>query len=465
MFQGGQYYFSDEQRYQTSQEIVEFLVDGQLREASRQLLQMPEHLGYKVIGVVPAYLESVVKKSNVLPAMYFSSFSVINLCWIFLLARKLGASPSEALLALFFASLSQSLFYYSRHLVPYDVAMTFGLIALYVGLSDDPGMRTSISCGVLGYLCFITYNGYWPLTGLAMLVHILRGGVSFPGMFRKGILSAAGSLLPLLLLTACAVQLGIDLPGEFSRFAQTVTQGAYEEGWSLPFAYFWHAEHFLFISFLLLAGYAVLRRNNRRAIRLWAGSTVFLYLCLAVPSAVFHEFVVLGRLARQIMPFLILLSANGLMGLLQSAQFGRRIGLVVMLAVMLQGTVNFNVSLRVSFPKDFVRDVQARYPDFNFSPKRFLFGAPEICENNGYAMQNAKYFLTAPKPPQTIPGEVLLAASHPINFLPYQYEGYTPETRQAFRSAQLEMTFYRLDLEFIEQTKLRQSGILSCMTK
>lgn len=39
----------------------------------------------------------------------------------------------------------------------------------------------------------------------------------------------------------------------------------------------------------------------------------------------------------------------------------------------------------------------------------------------------------------------MLSESHPVNFLPYQYEGYTPEQRQQFRRRNLQMTFYKLD--------------------
>lgn len=464
VFQGGQYYFSDEQRYQSSREVAAFLIQGNWKEAGLLLYQTPEHLGYKVFGIVPALLEQVMGQSRVLPALFFSLFSVFNLYLIFLLAQKQGAPSTEALIALVFASLSQCLFYYSRHLVPYDVAMTFGLLAVYIGLTRSLSKKASLACGALGFLCFITYNGYWSLTGLAMLVHVLVGKLTFRGVFLKGIYLAAGFMLPWLILIAVSASMGINLPVEYSRFAQTVTQGSYAEGWSLPFAYFWHTEHALLITFSLLGLVAVLNRDRRRVALVWAGCIIFLYLCLVVPSAFFQVFVVLGRTTRQLMPFLILLAASGLTALLQYPPTGRRIGYVVLLAAIIQGAVNFNSSLGVSYPKDFVRAVQTQFPEFEFSPKRFSFGAPEICENHGYAMQNAKYFLAAPKPALTLPGEALLAASHPVNFLPYQYEGYTPGERQRFRSVSPEMVFYRLDMKAMEKNDFGKSGLPSCVT-
>jgi hypothetical protein len=465
IFQGGQYYFSDEQRYQTSQEMAELLLHGKVGEAGLKLFSTPEHLGYKVIGIVPALLERIVGQSLVVPALFFSLFSVLNLYLIFLLSRRAGSSLSEALFALIFASLSQSLFFYSRHFMPYDVGLTFGLLALYFGLSDKPGMGTSVACGALSSLCFITYNGYWILAGLAMLVRVVFRLETIRGIFRKSIWLGVGFVLPLSALIAYSAQLGIKLVEEYRRFAGTVTQGSYEEGWSLPFAYFWHTEHFLFIFLVMLALYAVTKGNGRKAVVLWGSCILFIYVCLVIPSVFLHSFVVYGRLVRQIMPFLILLSANGLISISKDVQAGQKIVPVVLLLVFIQAAWNFKTTFAVAFPRDFVREAQSQYADFTFSPKRFAFGAPEICEDHGYAMQNAKYFLDAPETTQVIPGDILLSASHPVNFLPYQYEGYTPDQQQAFRKIQLKMVFYKLAPEFAEKEDLKKIGILSCLTK
>jgi len=466
IFQGGQYFFSDEERYQTSQTMTELLLQGKVREAGLQLFSTPEHLGYKLIGMIPALLERILGPSLVIPAMFFSLFSVLNLYLIFLLSKRVSASPDDALLALTFASLSQCLFFYSRHLMPYDVAMTFGLLALYVGLAEggrSPGI--SISCGFLSLLCFVTYNGYWTLAALAMLVHVTHKFQTIQGILRRGIILGIGFMLPLFAFMVYSAQLGINLLEEYRRFAGTIREGNYEEGLGLPFAYFWHTEHFLFGVLALLALYAILKDRDRQAVILWTGCVLFVYLCLALPSVFLHSFVVYGRLVRQIIPFLILLAANGLIGMTQNMQTGQRLILAVLLAVVIQAAWNFNITFGVTFPRDFVREIQARYPDFNFSPKRFSFGAPEICEHNGYAIQNAKFFLAVPESLPAVSGDVLLSASHPINFLPYQYEGYTPEQRQSFQDAQLRLVFYKLDPEFAQQEDLKKIGILSCLTR
>ena len=180
------------------------------------------------------------------------------------------------------------------------------------------------------------------------------------------------------------------------------------------------------------------------------------------PPFFLHKFVVYGRLVRQLMPFLILLSATGLARISQSGSFGRKFTLLIAGCLFVQAVWNFNISYGVSYPKDFVRDVQAQFREFNFSPKRFAFGAPSICENKGYVIQNAKYFLTIPEMTQPIPGTVLMSALHPINFLPYQYEGYTPEQRQAFRNARLFMVFFKVKPDLATETELQEMGIKNC---
>lgn len=447
VIRGGQYYFSDEQRYQVSQDVANLIVQGNLGEAFSHLFAAPEHLGFKIIGILPALIEKLTVPSVVIPALFFSLFSVLNLYLVFLLAQRAGATQSESLFALALAAASQSLLYYSRHLMPYDTAMSFGLLGLYVALKPGATFKTSLVCGALSFLCFITYNGYWILAGFAMLCHAFAAKKEITVLLRRGILLATGFAIPLLLLLLAAGWTGIDLIAEYTEFAGTVNQGDYSEGWSLPFEYFWHTEHFVIVILgilTLLALFNILRSNDRYPLW-WLAGLSFVYACLVLFSVYFHSFVVLGRLARQMMPFLILLSAYGLASLATQTPVWRNVSVLVMLLVILQGFTNYAISFAQSYPREFSSEAQAQYEDFTFSQKRLIFGAPSLCQNNGYAIENAKYFLTATEKIPEINGTVLLSQSHPVNFLPYQYEGYTPEQRQQFRQQNLQMTLYKLD--------------------
>jgi hypothetical protein len=159
VLQGGQYYFSDEERYETSRLFAEQLLQGKITEAFSQFFISPEHLGFKIIGILPALVEQFTRESLVIPALFFSLFSTLNLLALYKISQRLGASKTESLYVLILAALSMSLLYYSRHLMPYDSAMTFGLFAVYAALTEKPNTKTSLACGTLGFACFITYNG------------------------------------------------------------------------------------------------------------------------------------------------------------------------------------------------------------------------------------------------------------------------------------------------------------------
>ncbi len=488
ILKGGQYYFSDEGRYETSRMFAKLAVEGNLNEAFSQFFVAPEHLGFKLIGIVPAFVEQFTRESLAIPALFFSLFSVANLFLVYLISKRSGATERESLTALILAASSMSLLYFSRHLTPYDTAMTFGLLAVYLALNEKPNIKTSLACGALGFACFITYNGYWALTALGMLIPSLRGGlrrdsVEIPtkqsptpqndfkpwakNFLAKGLLTTTGFILLGILLFLLASLAGTNLLAEYRSFSATVNQGSFNEGWSFPFEYFWHAEHILFPALIVLSIFTIayaLKQKGDSSI-LWVGAIFFLYLCLVIPSVFLHSFVVYGRLARQMMPFLVLLSASGLVHLEQNFSFGHKLTRAVMLVIILQAAWNYKASYDLSYPREFAQEAETLQPDFHFSEKRLTFGAPTLCQNNGFIIENVKRFEVPPEPNPAIQGKLLLSALHPDNFLPYQYEGYTPEQRRIFQERQPEMRFYKADNGFMSESNPVWTEMKNCVVK
>ena len=487
ILRGGQYYFSDEQRYETSRAVADLTLQGNFSQAASSLFTAPEHVGFKIIGIIPAVLETLTRESLVLPALFFGIFSLLNLYLIYQISKRLDASSKEALYALLVSAASVSLLYFTRHLMPYDTAMTFGLLALYAALTKKPTAKSSLACGGSSFLCFITYNGYWPLAALAMLVHVLPNPMSLRGghsptnqsqtrmdnfniwakiFLRKGLLTAAGFILPAILLFLAAKGAGVNLLTEYRTFATTVSQGSFAEGWSLPFEYFWHTEHILFIMMGVSSLYALVgSRSRNKSLKIVAASLVFIYLCLFIPSVIYHSFVVYGRLARQMIPFLAILSASGLERLEQDHPSAQRLVKIAFILIFIQAAWNYSISYNLSYPREFSQKAQALYPDFDFSEKRLAFGAPTLCHNNGYIIENVKYFVTPPDINPPVQGELLLSASHPDNFLPYQYEGYTYEERQTFRELDLQMRLYKTDSSFTTDASQIRLEIKNCVVK
>jgi hypothetical protein len=133
--------------------------------------------------------------------------------------------------------------------------------------------------------------------------------------------------------------------------------------------------------------------------------------------------------------------------------------------MFVQAAWNFVISYNLAYPRDFAARAQAMFPKFEFSTKRLAFGAPVICQNNGYIIENAKYYVTPPEIVPHIPGQLLLSAQHPSTFRPYQYDGDPPAIRQTFDLLQLKMNFYKVDEHFMSDTNADWVAIKNCMIR
>lgn len=465
ILRGGQYYIADETRYEVSRDAARLLAQGQVGGALKQFAISPEHLGFKVVGIVPAVIEQIAGPSLAGPAMYFSLFSALTLYLIFILSQRTSLSSTEPVFALILAACSNSLLFYSRHLFPYDLSMSFGLLALYAAITGKNFIKSSLICGGLSFLCFATYNGYWALSAFVLLANILFNCETIAKLLQKAVYTAIGFIIPLSLLIVAMLGAGTNMISLYRLFATSITQGSFQEGWSLPFEYFWHAEYMFILILVILSVIALIRptKEQRPIVTLWASGVMFIYLCLFVPSVILHEFVVYGRLARQMIPFLILLAANGLTHMEQVKVTRYRLSGIVLTLAVVQAVWNFGLSYQLSYPRQVTEDLQAQFPRFEFSTKRLAYGAPTVCQSGGYAIENAKYFLDAPDTTQPIAGDILWEAPHPLNFLPYQYEGYTPEQRRAFREKELQMRFYKVDEEFMSDANPDWLAVKNCM--
>lgn len=448
IFRGGQFFFPDESRYGIAQDTAALLLDGKLRAALFTLTSEIAHLGFKAMALVPALIQNAFHTTTVLPAIFFSLFSILNLFLIWKIAQKTGGEQ-VASYAILLAACSQVLLFYSRHFLPYDQAMFFGLLTLYIALHEPANPKLSLLCGAIGFLCLITYNGYWAIAGLGMLVHLFHGMKERGWFWKRSIFLGLGFLIPLALMLGIFLFLRNDFLSNYGIFLQKITQGDFSEGWTLPFAYFWHAEHGLILGLGLLAIIALihLRRQGNATSYLGLAGILFIYLCLVISSNLTHTFVVYGRLARQMMPFLILLAASGL-GFVTSWKPGKQWLVNFLLFILIvQSLWNYRSSYVLVFPREFVTEVQAEYPEFKISSKMMQFYSPPVCHNNAFLAANVHYLYDWSQPVPSLEGKALRKALHPVNFLPYQYEGYSPEQRQDLRRQNFEMVFYRLDNE------------------
>ena len=174
-------------------------------------------------------------------------------------------------------------------------------------------------------------------------------------------------------------------------------------------------------------------------------------------------FVVYARLARQMLPFLILLAAQGLIQLEHRVAHSRQIIQVMFIVIFAQAAWNYSSAYRIGFPRDFAAEAQVQFSDFEFSSKRLAFGAPVVCQHNGYVIENAKFYIAPPERVPQVEGQLLLSAQHPVNYLPYLYEGDPTDFRQAYRRLKLKMNLYKADPEFMSEANPEWTAIEDCV--
>lgn len=421
---GGQTYWPDEIRYDRSRQAAAALARGDATGFHRGLAH-PDHFLFSALGLVPAIVERATGQDDRVPALFFSLFSVVSIALLHAIARRLGLSERAALLAALLLALSASHLYFSRHLLPYDAAMALGLGALLVAVAPQPHPGDGVLCGLLAAASFLTYNGYWLLAVSAVAMHAL-GAPSIRASARRVTAAGAGFALPLVAIgLTSALGTGRFLR-DWASFAGSVSQGRFGEGGRLPFVYLWHAEHGIATlwAFGFAAAIARLFRGERsRALVFGVAGILLVFGGLVLGSVALGRFVVYGRLVRQLVPFACLLAADALDRLLALSAARRGVATAVLVLVFAQAAWNFRTPLSQVFPREF-RRMAAAVPNPTRAPRRLLF---------------ADFIYPVPTAPPSGDGRVLLARAHPVQYLPFQYEGYTPEERAALRAADVRM--------------------------
>lgn len=435
-FQGGQDYWPDEARFQGSQYAVQHALGGNWPEVGRWLFGQADHSLFRWIGLPAALAESVFGRSAFLISSYFSLFSVLAIYLVWRIARQAGAGEREALLAAFLLSCASSLLYFSRHYFPYDSALCIFLFALERGLKGG-GPRRSLGVGALAGCGFLTYNGYWLLGGAVLAVHVLATPVSLVAALRRAGWALLGLGAVLAGFLGAARLLGFNLLADLREDAGTITQGDFGTAYLVIPEYLWHAEGLFAVAWvagLIVACTHVLRGGAPSRVASWLVAIFLILGGLVVLSDLLPVFVVYGRLVRMLVPFLCLVFAYVIHHWAQAqvpAITPSRWAWGTVAAVVL-ALINFAGPLTQRFPSDFriaAREEAVRLQAGDGSVYRTV-GADHLW---GVEVRRA------------LPAhQVILRARHPLQFKPYQYEGFSRAQRLEFREQDVTMRLIRL---------------------
>jgi hypothetical protein len=459
VLRGGQLYWPDEVRYLRSWDLWSRLAGRQWAQALDLVLNNPDHVGFLVGGLPLAAVHvgglrlaglpadgATLVATVWLPAIVLSLASVASIGLTYAVARRAGAAVSEALAAAILMACSSTQFYYSRHLLPYDLSMAVALAALWLGLGSGRSRRQFFLTGLLGGASFLIYNGYWLFAVACVGVALLRGG-SPRGLPQRALLAGLGLAAGPAVLTLVG---GLDghVPfvvqmASFSRLA--ATQCDLSEGWRLPWAYLWHAEHGLLLLWLATAAATLLFAHRgpsaaRSRALLWLGTWVAVYALIALLSTGLGRFGAFGRQVRALVPFTSLATAAAAASLLDGSRWAwARPGLASALAA--QAIFNFAGPLRQRFPAEYARDAESTLGPL---PREVAVSGPVVAgrapaPEDRFVLVNAQHLYPVRGPRPVSSGGEVDRARHPLEFLPYQYEGYTPPERAVLRAADLSM--------------------------
>ena len=435
---GGQWFWADESRYVLVLDGVRLIVAGDLTNGLKSIAGSADHLGFKLLGIVPAAIQLATGSGLALPAALYSLASTLNVLLVFLIARRAGADGVEAFGAALAMACSNAMFYWSRHLMPYDAALAFGLALVYVALKPNARLTDALLAGALGFAVFATYNGYWTLTVVGFAIH---AGLALPRLREAAkrcagmVAGCAGSAAIVVLAAQWLV--GVDLIASWRGFAGTVTQGDFDEGHAVALGYLWQAERALVVVWLVAAAAlplaVLLGRHVEARSWLWLACAFGVLALLVVGSNLLHQFVVYGRLARQSVPFLSLLVGYTLFGPWRHAPRARALVPVAAVLLVAIAAANFAKPLRLEFPAEFMARGRAALAVHGISDERHRF-------------VNAKFMWPRPEPfvlPER--SRVLLHAPHPLQYRPYLYEGFDRHQRATYRAADLAMRLVVLE--------------------
>jgi len=451
---GGLFHYPDEWRYYRAVEWLHRVLHGEGREAMTDLFEQSGHLGFVFLSLFPAAMQGAFRAfvgwpaetTMPLAAAFLALIAAGNIGWVYALARRGGAGRNEALLAAAFACASLSLTRHSRHFFPYDLSLFIGLGALWLGMAPSRSALRSIAVGCLSWWTFMVYNGYWPLAVFVALVHGFWGKPSLSLLLHRGFFGCMGFIVTPLALEALAQTLGVSFFAGLSEHSGSLVNGLYSEGWWLGWAYLWASEKGLLVVWALgtlLVVIATCRRMaTSRVSLLWIAAIMWVYACHVLGATVFEKWLVFGRLARQLIPFLCLASAAGFSwmcsrrtkplpwpGLTKNALF---------FLLVIHTLWNFSHLFTQRFPGDVLRDALEHYPD-HLSVALSVTGTElhvddELLRPKRYVLINHR-ILNHITGERTVPtGKIILHYAHPAQAHYDQYNGFLPRDRALARS-------------------------------
>jgi hypothetical protein len=249
----GAYGITDEWRYDLVFSLIEAIKNGDYVKFSKilvetngrpgeLLMRLPfaiiQILWYKLTGQPVSYSNFIPQFHNYLIVL-LNTFFLYKICAHYSKDHSYGKVISLTCTTIYCALLNHG--FYIRHLLPYDNALLFFLIALYFLIVRKSNTTYWFTGALIGF-GFSIYPGYFLFVGILMSAILIRAFLEkkIYNFFKASV----GALLVLLFWEIITRLGGYSYISSLKTLSGTITQGSFEEGLIYPLLYLWQVENF-----------------------------------------------------------------------------------------------------------------------------------------------------------------------------------------------------------------------------
>lgn len=361
----GAYAITDEWRYDLVFSLIEAIKQVNYEKFSKVLvdtngrpgelfIRLPfaiiQILWYKLTGEPVSYSNFIPQFHNYI-VVFLNTVLVYKICHNYGKGIQYNKIASLICVIIYCALLNHG--FYVRHLLPYDNALLFFLIALYhITQKNNPSYWLT---GVFIGLGFSIYPGYFLFVGILMSAILIKSSLinNLKNLLKAGI----GALLVLAFWEAITNIGGYSYISSLKTLSGTITQGSFEEGLIYPFLYLWQVESItgiaLVINIFLLFSY---KRNcftsdyTDTVIKLG-----FLFLiAYALQCYFLQKMVFYGRILHMFMPLLILSVYPVIMSLTNKVNKEKflLVSFLIITFIVIDFIVKSVTFTKISYPRD-----------------------------------------------------------------------------------------------------------------
>ena len=459
VIKGGQFFIIDELRYSSGHHVLSFLNHFDIFSLSEYLYINSAHILFTFFCSICEFIRYIwvyflispglpafeLNNSNVgikVSSFIISMFSLLNILILILIVKKFYKSWKHIFIVSLLLSLSSSNLYFSRHLLPYDISITFALLSFYYLADENNTLKSIMLCGLFSSISTLLYFGYWYLSITTWFCFLLKGYTD-KKILKYTIFCGLSGLFPIFVIHIFGSFYNIGLIDSILQFfiaTKNFQMGDLSNGFFTFFEYFWYSENILFIFLIICYIYSLYMFIKNKRFELKRENLVIVYtsiilLILLIFSQILDVMVLYGRTIKPLIPFWCIIAILPSIKFIKLIKNRRYCIYSISFLTLFILIYNHYSIYKISFLKEFENEVKS----YGISNIKYLSTINHNNDSNIVMNKKSNYIVTNTKwiiPPFQKPyyleipkGEVLLSKDSPYNYKPYQFLGLNKEER------------------------------------